>query len=212
MVENRTAFAYFYLYSERKLEKKSFRRLLVIFWKERSRKTWLKKTYLGRAGLLAILAAVLLVAPALAAVNFDSATGTGFVGKGDVQIALGYNNAQMQAQANSLAFTYLKTEIYSYDEVWDTNRKHHEVPVTTTVDVKGEIQYDARKANQVNGFILTGFKEGTSTTTGEIPVEGAVLVDPQTKKPYPTDHTVENVVLESSTGGLYVNGVLLPQV
>lgn len=52
------------------------------------------------------LAALALTIPAAtAAVTVDSATGTGFVGKGDVQSALGYNNAELQRNAGSLAFT-----------------------------------------------------------------------------------------------------------
>jgi len=34
--------------------------------------------------------------PALASVTFDSTTGKGFVGKGDVQTVLGYNNAALR--------------------------------------------------------------------------------------------------------------------
>jgi hypothetical protein len=54
----------------------------------------------------AALATLALTIPAAnAAVTFDPATGTGFVGKGDVQSALGYNNTQLQKNANSLVFT-----------------------------------------------------------------------------------------------------------
>ena len=41
---------------------------------------------------------------AQAAVTIDDA-GKGFIGKGDVQTALGYNNTQMQANASKLKFT-----------------------------------------------------------------------------------------------------------
>jgi hypothetical protein len=41
---------------------------------------------------VALIAALLLVLPAAASVNLDPATGTGFVGKGDVQSAFGWNN------------------------------------------------------------------------------------------------------------------------
>lgn len=54
-------------------------------------------------------AAVILTASAAgAAVTFDPATGTGFIGKGDVQTALGWNNKALQtAEANGgIAFTY----------------------------------------------------------------------------------------------------------
>lgn len=54
----------------------------------------------------AALATLALTIPAAnAAVTFDPATGTGFVGKGDVQTALGYNNAQLQKNASTLVFT-----------------------------------------------------------------------------------------------------------
>ena len=49
--------------------------------------------------LIAAIATPLAFASAAnAAVTID-ATGKGFVGKGDVQTALGYNNTQMQANA-----------------------------------------------------------------------------------------------------------------
>ncbi|MEV7181816.1 hypothetical protein, partial [Kitasatospora sp. NPDC093679] len=48
-------------------------------------------------GVATSVAAIALGAtPASAAAGFDAATGTGFVGKGDVQTALGYNNAALQ--------------------------------------------------------------------------------------------------------------------
>lgn len=68
---------------------------------------------LGALG--ALMVAGLLATPAYAAVVFDptcsltpgNASGAcGFVGKGDVQLALGYNNRQLQAAAPTLAFTY----------------------------------------------------------------------------------------------------------
>src|SRR5919199_5346652 len=69
-------------------------------------------------GLSLVLALSLLVTArgvAYASVTFDptcpykpsNATGKcGFVGKGDVQLALGYNNTQMQKNAGNLHFTY----------------------------------------------------------------------------------------------------------
>ena len=54
----------------------------------------------------AALATLALTIPAAhAAVTFDPATGTGFVGKGAVQSALGYNNAHLQKNASTLVFT-----------------------------------------------------------------------------------------------------------
>ena len=71
-----------------------------------------KKTFMLLVGIVAALA---LAGVAAASVTFDptcpytpsNGTGTcGFVGKGDVQLALGYNNSQMQKNAGSLLFTY----------------------------------------------------------------------------------------------------------
>ena len=52
----------------------------------------------------ATLIAIGVASAAQASVTID-ADGKGFVGKGDVQTALGYNNSQMQANAGSLRFT-----------------------------------------------------------------------------------------------------------
>jgi hypothetical protein len=59
--------------------------------------------------IVAALAAMVMIAgPASAVVTFDPATGTGFVGKGDVQSAFNLNNAKLQAgvDANKFAFSY----------------------------------------------------------------------------------------------------------
>ena len=45
-----------------------------------------------RATSVALVGIGLIVSSALASVTFDSATGKGFVGKGDVQIAFNWNN------------------------------------------------------------------------------------------------------------------------
>ncbi|WP_030274548.1 hypothetical protein [Streptomyces sp. NRRL B-24484] len=56
---------------------------------------------------VSVAALALGAAPASAAAGFDPATGTGFIGKGDVQTALGFNNAALQkaVDAKSLSFT-----------------------------------------------------------------------------------------------------------
>lgn len=58
----------------------------------------------GVVAAAAILTPLGFASSANAAVAVDG-TGTGFIGKGDVQTALGYNNAQMQSNAGSLTFT-----------------------------------------------------------------------------------------------------------
>ena len=59
--------------------------------------------------MIAALFAMALATTAQAAVTFDPETGTGFVGKGDVQVAFGWNNAQFQANATGLSFAYVAT-------------------------------------------------------------------------------------------------------
>ena len=67
---------------------------------------------------LAVLGAAALVVvgagSAQASVNVDATTGTGFVGKGDVQSALGWNNAKLQAGAESLTFTTKQAAAQGY--------------------------------------------------------------------------------------------------
>ena len=58
--------------------------------------------------MVALAALALSATAAFAAVTFDPATGKGFVGKGDVQIAYNLNNKQIQTAliANPQAFTF----------------------------------------------------------------------------------------------------------
>jgi hypothetical protein len=112
-------------------------------------------------------------------VTFDPSTGKGFVGKGDVQTALGLNNAKMQTLANTqggVTFTYVHTDIYNVVEAWATGNvdnpvslNAHQISVTTTVVVNDEVVH-ANRTNpnsDVTGFNLTGL--GTQTTDGTIP-------------------------------------------
>lgn len=149
------------------------------------------------------------------AVTFDAATGTGFVGKGDVQLAFGWNNAQLQANASALVFSYSKTESFEAVCTWTTGEgtrgeKTHNVSHTTTTDVNSTVAHDARKnsQNQITGFNLTGF--GAPSAAGEIPEVGGACPGNQGH-----GGTWSSVTSTGSTGGLYVNyggsSVLLPE-
>lgn len=123
----------------------------------------------------AALCALTGVGGASAAVTFDPAAGTGFVGKGDVQLAFGWNNAQLQANAAQIAFSYSSRDTYVATCSWITNEgtrneKSHSNERTRTTGVKGVVTYEARAIKQVSGFKLTGFDE--PTTTGTVPVVG----------------------------------------
>ncbi len=54
--------------------------------------------------VVTLVAILLTVTVAFAAVTFDPATGTGFVGKGDVQLIYGWNNKQLQDNAANVQF------------------------------------------------------------------------------------------------------------
>jgi len=162
----------------------------------------------------AALGLAFVATAAVASVTFYPATGTGFVGKGDVQSAFGWNNAALQQNINGISFTYNSTVTYSGTCFWVTgpeqNRKEHTVEHKKSTNVAGKVQWDARTHHQVDGIYLTGFGDSVESG-GQIPVigspcpgnpgTGAVYIDVQ-------------VVPGSSTGGLYVHynggtGVLL---
>lgn len=149
----------------------------------------------------------LVASPAMAAVTFDAATGAGFVGKGDVQLALGWNNKQLQDRAESLEFTYESTVVT--EVIWictNSNNQHtQERERTTTTMISGVVEDVAHERNQITGFNLNGFESsnpGTPTTEGN-PLNSC----PNGPWTLTTQAGAPEVV--SSTGGLYVNGVLL---
>lgn len=136
-------------------------------------------------------------------VSFNSADGTGFVGKGDVQTAFGWNNATLQNNADGVSFSYNATQTYAATCTWITGEgtkgeKTHNVDHNKTAEINSDISYDARKHQQIDGFILTGF--GTVSESGEVPEVGA----PCPGNPG-TDGVWTAVTLTGSSGGLYVN-------
>jgi len=145
----------------------------------------------------------LISAPASAAVTFDAGTGVGFVGKGDVQLALGLNNAQIQN--TPVAFSYSSTSVAS--TTWTCDRdagpQTQERANTTTTTTQGVVSTVARVKNQITGYNLTGFSAGSSVVTEhEGPAIGSC----------PTGWTAIDLVEgepEVIGGGLFVNGVLL---
>src|SRR5215211_401993 len=112
-----------------------------------------KKFY---AAIVLALAAMLVASTAaVAAVTFDPATGTGFVGKGDVQLALGYNNKQLQDNAASLVFT--ATSVSEQTWVCDRDAGPQTQERTRTTTTQGVVSNIARERNQITGFNLTGY-------------------------------------------------------
>ena len=155
----------------------------------------------------AIIATFAISSPANAAVTFDAAVGTGFVGKGDVQLAFAWNNAQTTANAAGVSFTYNVQEAYKFDCTFtvEVGRDKVREPRTqnrgTSSAVNATLTREVRKNTQGNitGYILNGFGT-TAVTSGSAPVDGGHCVGGQFN-----DGEISNVELVSSEGGLYVN-------
>ncbi len=82
--------------------------------------------------------------PASATVVFDADKQTGFVGKGDVQLAFEWNNKQLQANAADGTFRYSATDVYKAVCIFTTGEGRngeqvHNPTRTRTVGVGGDI-------------------------------------------------------------------------
>lgn len=119
--------------------------------------------------LVAMIAIMMIASTVSAAVTFN-ASGSGFVGKGDVQTMYGWNNKQMNDRASSISFRIVQKITENY--VWEcssvtkqgekiTERSNRVTtfsrPVTTT------IARDNKNGN-ITGFNLKG-QPGTSSTS-----------------------------------------------
>jgi hypothetical protein len=159
--------------------------------------------------IVALSSAAFFATPASAEVTYDPAIG-GFVGKGDVQSAYGWNNAVLQTEAGDVSFYYDTAATYDVTCEWDTvNSKqtiHHSVTNHKSVGVSSSIASTGRLKNQITGFILGA--ANTSGGGGDVPEVGDSC--PQAH----STAVVTNVEQTSSGGGgLYVswegNDVLL---
>lgn len=162
----------------------------------------MKKMFLAAAAATAFISTA-----ALAAVSFNSSTGTGFVGKGDIQVLYGWNNQQLQRNASGVTFSYDATDTYDVECYWETvtgNGKIviHDITVPRHTRVNSSVAYDARsnskgKDGPITGFNLTGF--GSTTSEGTVPVVGATCPGGSQVA------TIIAVTLTSSSGGLSVS-------
>lgn len=144
---------------------------------------------------------------ALAEVVFDANTGTGFVGKGDVQEAFGWNDAGLQLLAGGVTFTYGYTAVYQAVCTFTTGEgtrgeKIHNVPHSEEMDVSSSVVVALRRNPQakVTGFNLTGFG-GDFSESGELPTVGAACPGNQGHGGVWTSVTA----LPGGEGGLYAN-------
>ncbi|GGD48055.1 hypothetical protein [Croceicoccus pelagius] len=156
----------------------------------------MKKILIGSGIAVAMMSSV-----AFAAVTFDATSGTGFVGKGDVQLLYGWNDQKLQQNAAGVSFSYVSEETYKYDCTFtvEVGKDKVQEPRTQrrgkTTGINSSIAYDTRKNSQgkVTGFNLLGF--GVENSTGEVPVEGGSCPGGQF-----ADGVISNVELISSSG------------
>jgi hypothetical protein len=113
--------------------------------------------------LVAIAATVALSATAAFAYTLNP-DGTGFVGKGEVQTAFGWNNNQLQQRAGTVGFEAVTVTERSWVCTNANNEMVQERERTTTTT--GVLNSIARERNQITGFNLLGFTSSSSTTEG----------------------------------------------
>ena len=152
---------------------------------------------------LLLMASAVFGAVVRRTITFDESTGTGFVGKGDVQLVFGWNNAMLQANAENLRFTYDSMTTFDVTCEWETGMgmglQVHQQTRSDSAEISNSVTYTTRKHAQVDGFNLEGF--GTITSTGDVSEVGDAC-------PFlgaGTDAVVTAVTIAGSEGGLYVH-------
>lgn len=115
----------------------------------------------------------ILFTVAFAAITIDD-NGVGFVGKGDVQLAFGWNNAQLQSNASGVSFKLTDVSETVTEVSWqctnsnNENIQQRERTTTSSSSTVGLLESVARVRNQITGFNINGFEgepDGTPPTT-----------------------------------------------
>ncbi|MGD8200745.1 hypothetical protein ACQE98_08785 [Ornithinimicrobium sp. W1679] len=122
---------------------------------------------------VAVTATALTLTAAGTATAYDlDAGGYGFVGKGEVQSVLGWNNKGLQTNAGAVGFTQIDRTVT--EQAWEcSNARSGKVQyrkLTTTTRTTALLDSAARMRNQVTGFSLDGF--GPVTTDVSYVTEG----------------------------------------
>ena len=161
--------------------------------------------------VIAAAAALAVSTAALATVTFNPSTGTGFVGKGDVQLALGWNNAALQSNAGAVTFTYETQATYDVTCEWDSfNSGHQKTTIHHAVhdglSLASRAVFDAatrnNKRGDVTGFNLLGYS--SVAPTGDVPAVGdANFCNAHDLGPAYNDHT------DSHTGAVVTSAALV---
>ncbi|HEU4446593.1 MAG TPA: hypothetical protein VFR94_18115 [Nitrososphaeraceae archaeon] len=135
---------------------------------------------------------------AYAAVTFNAADGTGFVGKGDVQTFFGWNNKQLQDNAGSVEFRAIveteNTWTCDRDAGPQTQERNNEVTSQQVVDTI------ARERNQVTGFNLEGFSGQPTVISSDGPATESC---PTNWTPINLETNTGDAQLQISNGGSF---------
>ena len=111
-------------------------------------------------------AATLMLAPAaMAAVTFNETKGTGFVGKGDVQVAFAWNNKQLQTNAAGVSFSFTQDATQAV-----TQEASQTASQTTSQSFTYYVSCDTTNGRKT--FHREGNRAGVTTATREGSREG----------------------------------------
>jgi hypothetical protein len=117
--------------------------------------------------VLGVAVCLAVAGVAYATVTIDLESGIGFVGKGDVQTIFGWNNSQLQANADSVQFRVEKVVVTQ--QSWECANVNNEAiqvrALTATTTIGGMVSSVGRKMNQITGFNLLGWDENGKTET-----------------------------------------------
>lgn len=157
-----------------------------------------------------VAGALLASSLAGAAVAFDPETGEGFVGKGDVQTAFGWNNKQLQDNLGGVEFSYAAESTVVTEQSWECtnanndNIQERERTTTTSSSTTGVVSSVARVKNQITGVNLSGWSGTPVVVPGATETEGP-RVDSCPSGPWTltTPAGDPEVISDESTGGLY---------
>jgi hypothetical protein len=129
------------------------------------------------AAAVALGAGLLLVGASSASAYTMNSSGTGWVGKGEVQTAYGWNNKTMQTNVGGVTFVMDSAATYDVTCEFDTpGGNHHVITQNKSTSVNAVVGSDARnnssgKDGSMTGWFLTGY--GSTTTQGDaVPAVG----------------------------------------
>jgi hypothetical protein len=95
------------------------------------------------------------------AISLDLETGTGFIGKGDVQLLFGWNNKQLQDNAENLEFRVSSEDVREYE--WTCYNSHNGNTQYRSQIIsnsyQGTLSSIARVNKQITGFNISGYSE-----------------------------------------------------